>query len=96
MKEEEKIENLGWRVITTVWEPPLACIVRAPSRAKARFKAWQSANDVGYRMNFADFKVKRAPEYDHAKLIPGRCYGEDFAATVIQDCHQNATKDKNP
>lgn len=77
------VRNLGWRVTCTAWTPPVVSIVRVPTRAKAKFQAWDSANDVGYRMKFEDFRVARAKEYDDAKLIPGRCYGEDFAKTII-------------
>jgi hypothetical protein len=80
---DQPVRNLGWRVTCTAWTPPVVCIVRVPTRAKAKFKAWDSANDVGYRMKFSDFRVTRAKEYDDAKLIPGRCYGEDFAQSVI-------------
>ena len=75
----------GFRVICDKWSPPLATIVRARSASKARFKCWDGARDVGYRLKIGDFKVRRAPEYDDAKLIEGRCYGEDFARSILPD-----------
>jgi hypothetical protein len=75
----------GFRVICDKWSPPLSTIVRARSASKARFKCWDSAKDVGYRLKIGDFKVRRAPEYDDAKLIEGRCYGEDFARSILPE-----------
>ena len=78
----------GFRVICDKWSPPLATIVRARSSSKARFKCWDGARDVGYRLKIGDFKVRRAPEYDDAKLIEGRCYGEDFARSILAENNQ--------
>jgi hypothetical protein len=38
---------------------------------------------VGYRVEFGDFRVKRAQQFDDAKLIKDRCYSSDFAESVI-------------
>jgi len=75
----------GFRVICEKWSPPLSTIVRARSASKARFKCWDGARDVGYRLKIGDFKARRAPEYDDAKLIEGRCYGEDFARSILSE-----------
>lgn len=73
----------AFRVECAFWQPPIVSICRAESASKAKFKCWESANEVGYKVEFADLKVRRAPEYDAAKLIPGRCYGEDFARSIL-------------
>jgi len=64
------------------WIPCVTSIIRAKSAARAKYKTWFSARDVGYKVQFGDFRVRRAPEYDNAKLIPDRCYGEDFARAI--------------
>lgn len=61
----------------------MTTVVRTTSAAKAKFCAWDSARDVGYKVEFGDFKVKRAPQFDAAKLIQGRCYGLDYAESFI-------------
>jgi hypothetical protein len=65
------------------WEPPVTSVIRTTSAARAKFRAWDSARDVGYKVEFSDFRVKRAPQFDGAKLIKDRCYGLDFAESVI-------------
>ena len=73
----------AFRVECAFWSPPIISICRTESASKAKFKCWESANEVGYKVKFSDLKVWRAPEYDAAKLIPGRCYGEDFARSTL-------------
>jgi hypothetical protein len=75
----------GFRVICEKWSPPLTTIVRARSASKARFRCWDSARDVGYNLKIGELKVRRAPEYDDAKLIEGRCYGEDYASSILSE-----------
>lgn len=75
----------AFRVTCDYWQPPIVSICRVTSPQKARFACWESANDVGYKVEFGHLKVRRAPEYDNAKLIEGRCYGEDFARNILPE-----------
>lgn len=75
----------AFRVTCDYWEPPIVSICRVTSPQKARFACWESANEVGYKVRFGQLKVRRAPEYDAAKLIEGRCYGEDYALSILSE-----------
>ena len=46
-------------------------IVAAETRSQARYRTWRAANDAGFKMPFADFTPRRAPEYD-GPLGPNR------------------------
>lgn len=66
-------------VAVTDW-PEATAIVRTVSPARAKFLSWNSANEVGYKLPFGRFKVKRAPIYDSVEaLTPGKCYALDYA-----------------
>ena len=58
--------------------PAGTCVVRTTTAKRAKFLAWQSAQEAGYDFSFARFKVTRCPEGDREKLRPGRCYGPDY------------------
>jgi hypothetical protein len=52
--------------------------------SKARYAGFFAANDAGYKTNFADVSVKRAPDFDcrlflDGKIPPvGRLYGREY------------------
>jgi len=50
---------------------PGAALVRAPTRAKARYLELLNVRDVFDHIGFADINVRRAPEYDDATFETG-------------------------
>jgi hypothetical protein len=75
----------AFRVVTDYFDPPEATIIRTTTAARAKHRCWDSAHDAGYAIKWASLKVRRAPEYDAAKLIKDRCYGEDFARSILPE-----------
>jgi hypothetical protein len=75
----------AFRVVTDYFHTPEATIIRTTTAARAKHRCWDSAHDAGYPIKWASLKVRRAPEYDAAKLIKDRCYGEDFARSILTE-----------
>ena len=73
----------AFRVVTDYFEKPETSIILSTSPARAKYQCWDSAHSVGYLLQWKSLKVRRAPEYDTAQLIPDNCYGEDFAKLTI-------------
>jgi hypothetical protein len=68
----------AFRVEVKDW-PEATSIVRTTKAARAKFLAWSGANDVGYKLPFGDFRVRRAQKYDDSvSLKPDKCYSLDF------------------
>jgi hypothetical protein len=66
------------------WEPPSVAVIRTTSAARAKFRVWNGCRDVGYRVGFGDFRVKRAKQFDGlTQLMEGRCYGLDYAESLL-------------
>lgn len=73
----------AFRVDVTDW-PEATSIVRTVTPARAKFLAWDSARDAGYKLPFGRFRVKRAPIFDewHASLKAGRLYAIGYVESM--------------
>jgi hypothetical protein len=58
------------------------CVVMATSAAKAKYQAWASAKEAGYKITFGMLNVRRLPDWDNGGLLAGRCYAEDYVNTL--------------
>ena len=68
----------AWRIRTEYFQDS---ITQAPSRRVAKYRAWSAAREAGYNLDFADFRVTRAPEYDNYKQNGewlSFCIGEEY------------------
>lgn len=68
----------AWRIRTKHFQDS---ITHAPSRRIAKYRAWACAKEAGYNLDFGDFRVTRAPEYDDAKYQGewlSFCIGEEY------------------
>lgn len=63
-------------------------VYAAESAGKAKYQSYLSARDVGWRVEFKDFQVRRAPEFD--PIIPdlikrrGSGLAEEFARVALE------------
>lgn len=64
MNEELKAYR-SWDNLTDV-----QCVIRAATAGKARYRVLLSARDAGYKMEFLDIYVVRAPKFDGLLGIP--------------------------
>ncbi len=81
-----KIQSVrAFRVVTDYFEKPEATIIRTTTQSRAKHRCWDSAHCAGYPIKWASLKVRRAPEYDDAKLIKDQCYSEDFARSILPE-----------
>lgn len=66
--------------LCTLWDIP--GIVRAPTRAAARYAMICAARDAGYNAQFTErVSVKRAPEFDAFEALkPGCSFAPEYAA----------------
>ena len=81
MKDKAVIDALpvvAWRV--TVPAIDGAAVVGAKTRGRALASAFNNARDLGYPVEWKDFRAKRAPQYDNSKAVtsPGRAWEEDY------------------
>ena len=68
-----KVENFG---------DDANCIVMSRSPAKAKYQVYREAREAGYKVNFADLKVRRVPDWDNGGLLEGPCYSENVINTL--------------
>ena len=54
----------AWKVYVRGWGDGPQALMLATSRSKAQAKSHATANEVGYRLKWGDFRVVRAPEFD--------------------------------
>ncbi len=54
----------AWRVYVPSWSSEPQAVSIATSRSKAHTKSHATANGVGYKLKWGDFRVVRAPEFD--------------------------------
>ena len=54
----------AWRVYVPSWGSEPQAVSIAPSRSKAQARSHATANGVGYKLKWGDFRVVRAPEFD--------------------------------
>ena len=66
----------AFEVICNAFNPPLCSITWAEKASAAKYVNWKSANEVGYKVKFGDFRVKRSPKHDnHPDAKPNLCRG---------------------
>ena len=46
----------------------VTCIVPAEKSSQAKYQVFKSANEIGYKVTFAEIKVRRASEFDEWAL----------------------------
>lgn len=56
----------------------LESIVLCETAARAKWWTVRAARDAGYRCDFGDVTVRRAPRHDDAPVAHNRCFCEDF------------------
>ncbi len=70
----------AFRVTCPRWGSEVDAIAAADSAAAARVMSVRSSQDAGYDLSFADFRVRRAREFDAwAANAPPYPVGEDYA-----------------
>jgi hypothetical protein len=73
--------SMAFLVAVKDW-PAGNCVVMTTSSAKAKYQAWASAKEAGYKIAFGMLRVRRSPDWDNAGLLSGRCYAEDYVNTL--------------
>lgn len=54
----------AWKVYVPSWGSEPQAVSIATSRSKAHARSHATANGVGYKLKWGDFRVVRAPEFD--------------------------------
>lgn len=85
-----RVEHKGWLDVTG--------IVRTHSAPRARYLTWHSANDVGYKVKFADLRVTLAKEYDACETLKvDQCYAVDYAESLsANDQDEGLRRERGP
>lgn len=55
---------LAWKIYVRGWDDEPQAVSIASSRSRAHSRSYSTAKEVGYSLEWKDFRVVRAPEFD--------------------------------